>query len=461
MQRSYTSLSLWLDSLPGDITARPALADDLEVDLVIVGAGYTGIWTAYYLKQLQPTLSIAIAEAEVAGFGASGRNGGWCSSHLSGLDTWLDDETKRDDAIRLKRLMFDTVKQVGLVCEKENIDCHYERSGALEVAVLPVQLQRLQAEWRRLQELGFAEHEYRWLGQREVGELFNIDKALAGIHLEHCAAIHPARLARGLADHIESLGVQIFENSPVQSVEERSVRTAQGNVKADTVLLATEGYTANLKGHRYGHSLIPVHSMMVATEALNPEQLELIGFQKRCTFANYDRVTTYGQVTADNRIAFGCRGSYGFGSKIRHDFNPQDRDFELVRETLLRFFPALKGIRFTHAWGGAMGVSRSLHPAIHFDRDSGFGWAGGYFGSGVAATHLAGQTLAELVCNQNSERVDTPWVNPAYIQQGWEPEPLRWFGVHGTRRLMGVSDYFDYRGASFIGKALDALLPNL
>ena len=354
MQTNYNSLSFWLDSLPGEIIPRPALTNDIDVDVVIVGAGYTGMWTAYYLRQLQPALSIALLEARVAGFGASGRNGGWCSSHLSGLDNWMQDAKKRDGAIHLKRLMFDTVKQLGQVCEKENIDCHYERSGSLEVAVLPVQLQRLQAEWRRLEDLGFTEHDYHWLNHQEVGDLYNIDKALAGIHLEHCAAIHPARLARGLAAHLESLGVQIYEHSPVQSVEKQSVRTEQGHVKADKVLLATEGYTAKLEGHKYGRSLIPVHSMMVATEPLNPEQLAEIGFQKRCTFANYDRVTTYGQVTVDNRIAFGCRGSYGFGSKIRHDFDAGDKDFKLVQDTLLRLFPGLKGIRFSHAWGGVM-----------------------------------------------------------------------------------------------------------
>ncbi|NKB38401.1 MAG: hypothetical protein GKR93_14760 [Gammaproteobacteria bacterium] len=201
--------------------------------------------------------------------------------------------------------------------------------------------------------------------------------------------------------------------------------------------------------------------MMVATEVLSQQQLDTIGFNKRCTFANYDRVTTYGQITADRRIAFGCRGSYGFGSNIRQKFDKNDSDFRLVEETLLRFFPDLRGINFTHAWGGAMGVARSLHPAIHFDTKSRFGWAGGFFGSGVAATHLAGQTLADLVCGEDSERLTTPWVNPSYVNRKWEPEPLRWLGVYGSRRLMGVADYFDYHGAAFVGQALDHVLPNL
>ncbi len=461
MREDYRSISFWHDSIADTVKVRPSLTSDIQSEVVIVGAGYTGMWTAYYLKQLKPDLDITILEAEIAGFGASGRNGGWCSSHVVGLDKWLADKETKAGALHLKKLMFDTVKQIGLVTEKEGIDCHYERSGALEVAVLPIQLKCLQQEWRHLTSLGFAGEHYSWLDKNEVSTLFKIDKVLAGIHLQHCAALHPARLARGLADCLERLGVKIYEHSPVEKVDGQLVTTAAGKVQAETVLITTEGYTANLPGHKHGRSLIPVHSMMVATQVLSQQQLDAIGFQKRCTFTNYDRVTTYGQITSDKRIAFGCRGSYGFGSSIRHNFDKKGSDFRLVEDTLLRFFPDLKGIEFTHAWGGAMGVPRALHPAIHFDTNSRFGWAGGFFGSGVAATHLAGQTLADLVCGEDSERLATPWINPTYINRNWEPEPLRWLGVYGSRRLMGVADYCDYHGAPFVGQLLDRVLPNL
>ncbi|NKB38400.1 MAG: FAD-dependent oxidoreductase [Gammaproteobacteria bacterium] len=251
MRKDYHSVSFWHDSIADSVKLRPALTTDIQYEVVIIGAGYTGMWTAYYLKQINPDLDICILEAEIAGFGASGRNGGWCSSHLSGLDNWLANEKTRAGALHLKDLMFDTVKQIGLVTEKEGIDCHYERSGCLEVAVLPVHLKRLQNEWAHLNSLGLAGEHYNWLNEKEVRNLFNIDKALAGIHLQHCAAVHPARLARGLADCLESLGVKIYEHSPVEKIEGQLVTTAAGNAKGETVLITTEGYTANLTGHKH------------------------------------------------------------------------------------------------------------------------------------------------------------------------------------------------------------------
>ena len=435
---------------------------DIDADIVIVGAGYTGLWTAYYLKQIEPSLDIVVLEAEIAGFGASGRNGGWCTPHVSSIEQWLNEAVHRDGALRLKRLMIETVKEIGLVTQHESINCHYERSGALEIAVLPTQLNRLQAELKYQRDLGFGEEVYSWLDAKETGEVLKVDNALAAIRAHQCAVVHPARLARGLADCVEGLGVRIYEHSPVQDINANVLTTSQAKVSAATILLTTEGYTAGLSGS--GRRLIPIHSMMVATEPLSQQQVDEIGFRQRYTFTNSDRVTTYGQLTADRRIAFGCRGTYLFASGIQHKFEMADPEFRLVQDTLLRFFPSLQGIRFTHAWGGAMGVSRSLRPSINFNPDKRLGWAGGFFGNGVAATHLAGQTLADLVTGQESDRLDTPWVNPPHADRNWEPEPLRWLGVRSARTLMGAADRFDYRGGvfgPFIAKALDLLLPNL
>ena len=342
-------LSYWHDSLPEPVQARPMLDSDIDADIVIVGAGYTGLWTAYYLKQIDPSLDIAVLEAEIAGFGASGRNGGWCTPHVSSIDQWLNDPLQKAGALRLKRLMIDTVSEIGRLTQRESIDCHYERSGALEIAVLPTQLSQLQVELKYQRELGFGEDVYSWLDAKETGELLKVDKALATIRAHHCAVVHPARLARGLADCVEGLGVRIYEHSPVQDIKDLVLTTAQAKVKAETVLLTTEGYTGGLAGN--GRRLIPIHSMMVATEPLSQQQIDDIGFRQRYTFTNSDRVTTYGQLTADRRIAFGCRGTYLFASGIQHKFEMADPEFKLVQDTLLRFFPGLQGIRFTHAWG--------------------------------------------------------------------------------------------------------------
>jgi len=459
MEHEFRKLSYWHDSVPGSLKPRSSLASDIQADIAIVGAGYTGLWTAYYLKLIDPSLDIVILEAEIAGFGASGRNGGWCSAYLSGIDDWLEDPVRRDGAIRLQNLMFDTVLEVGRVTRKESIDCHFEQSGALEIAVIPAQLDRLRKELEHLQGLGFGEDDYRWLGRDELRDTLNVDQALAGIHMQHCAAIHPARLARGLADTVEGLGVSIYEKSPALEISCNVLATPGGKVKAGIVILATEGYSGTIAGRK--RRLIPVHSMMVATEPLNDQQLSAIGYNKRFCFGNLDRLVTYGQLTADRRIAYGCRGTYHYGSGIR-TFNFGDPEFKLVSKSLLQFFPDLEGIRFTHGWGGAMGVPRSLRPAVNFDPERRFGWAGGYFGNGVGATHLAGQTMADLVMGNDTERTQTPWVNPAARQKKWEPEPVRWLGVKSRAKLMHLADWAEHRGSRFapmISKTLDTLFP--
>jgi len=464
VDRDYRKLSYWHDSVPGSLSPRPQLDKDIEVDVAIAGAGYTGLWTAYYLKQLKPTLSIAIIESEIAGFGASGRNGGWCSAYLSGMDKSLGDPATADAAIRLQRLLFDTVKEVGRVTDRESVDCHFDQSGQVEAAILPAQLHRLHEEVDFMHRLGFGEQDFRYLTTQQLREHINIDGALGGMYMSHCAAIHPARLVRGLADVLESQGVNIFEQTAVIKLDQQGLVTATGRVKAGNTILATEGYTGSIKGLE--RKLIPVHSMMIATEPLSDLQLEQTGLHQRHTFNNLDHLTTYGQLTADRRIAFGCRGSYLFGSGVRSHFNPADPEFDLVWETLLKFFPALRGSRYTHAWGGAMGVSRTLHPSVCFNRERRFGWAGGYFGNGVGATNLAGRTMADLILERDTHRVHTPWVNPEHERELdkklWEIEPVRWLGINTRAQLMKLADRAERnnsRAATIINKTVETFFP--
>lgn len=451
--------SFWLDSTPGAQQPRAALTAGIEADVAIVGAGYTGLWTAYYLKKSNPSLNIAVLESQVAGFGASGRNGGWCSAYLSGIEHWLDNPGQRAGGILLQKQMFDTVAEIGRVASQESIDCDFDQSGALEIAVIPAQMKRLEQELEYVQALGFGESDYQSIGPKELQSMLGVEGALGAIHMKHCAAIQPARLARGLADVVEGLGVSLYEQSPVLQINDKTLVTAGGPIKADTIVLATEGYSGTIAGRQ--RRLVPIHSMMVVTEPLSDDQIAAIGFDQRYCFGNLDWLVTYGQLTADRRIAFGCRGTYHYGSRIR-TFDPNDPEFELVRQTLLRFFPSLEGISFTHAWGGCMGVSRSLRPSVNFDRDQRVGWAGGYFGNGVGASHLAGRTMAELVSGENTERTETPWVNPADADRRWEPEPLRWLGVKSRARLMHWADRAEHSRsptASLITGALDTLFP--
>ena len=178
LEPPYRNLSFWHDSLPGPMAARPALQGDIKADIAIVGAGYTGLWTAWYLRQAEPSLKVVVLEAETAGFGASGRNGGWCSAFLSGIDHWMEDPAHRDSAIGLQRLMFETVAEIGQVAREHSIDCHFEQSGALEIAVNPGQLERLRRELSWLRGLGFSEQDFRWLAAGEIARELPVDGAL-------------------------------------------------------------------------------------------------------------------------------------------------------------------------------------------------------------------------------------------------------------------------------------------
>ncbi len=463
-EQHYRDISFWHDSLPGSLSPRPGLENDIEVDIAIAGAGYTGLWTAYYLKKHKPTLSIAIIESEIAGFGASGRNGGWCASYMTGIEKAMARPGLADGAIRLQKQMFDTVKEVGRVAELESIDCHFDQSGHVEAAVLPAHLERIREHVDFMHGLGFNEDDYQLLSEHQLREHINIDGALGGMYMSHCAAIHPARLVRGLADLLEGMGVKIYEQTAVIRLDKQGLITTGGRVRAGTTVLATEGYTGSVKG--LGRKLIPIHSMMVATEPLSDLQLEQIGMRQRYVFNNPDHITTYGQLTADRRIAFGCRGSYLFGARVRPRFDPADPEFNLVWESLLKFFPTLSSSNFTHAWGGAMGVSRTLNPAVCFNKESRLGWAGGYFGNGVGACHLAGRTMADLILERDTDRLHTPWVNPEFERdlekKLWEIEPVRWLGIKSRTRLMQWADRAEYSNssaASLISKTLDTLFP--
>ncbi len=252
-----------------------------------------------------------------------------------------------------------------------------------------------------------------------------------------CAAIHPLRLARGLADAVVRLGVRIFEHTPVRSIGPGRLETSTGVVRADTVVRATEGYTADLPGeHR---RLVPIYSLIIATEPLGPDLWERIGLRRRETFTDHRHLIVYGQRTADDRIVFGGRGTpYHFGSRIRPAFDRDERVFRRLRDTLVDLLPVLSDTSFTHSWGGCLGVPRDWCASVGLDRGTGVAWAGGYVGDGVSTTNLAGRTLRDLILERDTELVRLPWVN--HRSPRWEPEPLRWLGVNAGLRAMAAAD---------------------
>lgn len=449
-----------MDSLPAPVTARPSLDGDAEVDVAIVGAGFTGLWTAYYLAAADPSLRIAVIEREVAGFGASGRNGGWCSGLFAVSPARLARTYGLDSMSAMQQAMSETVDEVGRVAISEGIDCHFRKGGSVSLVRSPAQEVRARADLEEARQLRIGEDDLTWLGPAEATGLIGATGTLGGLFTPHCAAIQPARLVRGLAEAVERRGVRIYEQSPVLEIASAGTGgiagpspagspgpshrlvTPSGTLRASVVIRATEGYTAQLPGaHR---DVLPIYSLMVATEPLDEATLDSIGGASGVTFSDGRHLIIYGQRTADGRLAFGGRGApYHFGSHIAERFDRHPAVHEALRRTLGELFPALAGVTISHRWGGPLGVHRDWHPSVRFDRRSGLGSAGGYVGDGVATTNLAGRTLADLVAGRESPLTKLCWVS--HRSPEWEPEPLRWLGVNSGLVVMGRADRVEAR----------------
>lgn len=440
--RDYSGYSMWLDTLPEPVSPRPALPGSTEVDVAIVGAGYTGLWTAYYLLRAQPGLRVAVIEKEVAGFGASGRNGGWCSGLFAASRTKIARHYGREAAIAMERALFETVDEVGRVLSDEGIDAHFVKGGTLTLVTSPSQQERVRGLIDDDRAWGFGEEDSRWLGPRELEERVHVAGALGARFTPHCARLHPARLVRGLAVKVEELGGMIYEQTPALDLVDGVVTTPHGDVQADVVVRATEGYTSMLPGMR--RRLLPLYSLMVTTEPLDDETWGEIGWDGCETLHDGRHLLIYAQRTADGRIAIGGRGApYHFGSRVS-DLNDRDPEvFRALKEVLGQLFPAARGAAITHEWGGCLGVPRDWFSSVGFDREQRLAWAGGYVGDGVSTANLAGRTLRDLILGSDGSLVRLPWVN--HRSRRWEPEPLRWVGVNLGLKALASADRVEER----------------
>lgn len=431
-------MSWWHATAADDWSPRPSLPADSSCDVAIVGAGLTGLWTAYYLIRADPRLRITILEAEVAGYGASGRNGGWCSALFP---TSLDKLARlpgasRDTALALAAAMRDSVDEVGRVLEAEGVDAHYRKGGTVVVARTPAQETRARMAVEDNRRWGLGEH-LHWLDADQARHRLGASRVRGATYTPDCARLHPARLVRGLARVVTAAGVTLHERTPVRAIDGHRVRTAHGTVTADIVVRATEGYTRTLSGER--RTIVPVYSLVIATEPLPAAAWDVIGLADGETFSDYRHLIIYGQRTADDRLVFGGRGApYHFGSRIRPAFDRIDRVHHHLRESLVELFSVLDGVRIEHAWGGPLGIPRDWCASVGLDRATGHAWAGGYVGDGVCTTNLAGRTLRDLILQESTELTGLPWVD--HRSRRWEPEPLRWLGANAGLRVVALAD---------------------
>jgi glycine/D-amino acid oxidase-like deaminating enzyme len=426
--QDYTQYSYWLASCGDDLTPREGLDGSRRADVAILGAGFTGLWTAYYLLQRDPSLQVAVIEKELAGFGASGRNGGWCSAGFPVSLGELERRWGRDAARQLHTAMMHTVDAVGSVAEIEHIACDYEKGGVLRLARGPHQLPLLQQAYRTYQQLGFGE-QYQLLSPEETSRRVHIAGVVGALYSPHCATIHPGKLVRGLARVVEKHGGTIYEQTAVTGYSPGPrpiLHTTGGDVRAEVVVLAGEAYLSQLK--QLSRQLIPLYSLIVLTEPLAAEQWQHIGWAGRECVSSSKYVIDYLSKTADGRILFGGRGApYHFGSRIKDAYDRHAPTHAMLREATREWFPVIRPEQFSHAWGGPLGVPRDWMPTMSYDRRTGIAMACGYTGQGVATANLSGRVLADLITDTRSELTSLPTVG--HQSPAWEPEPLRYLAI--------------------------------
>ncbi len=309
----------------------------------------------------------------MAGFGGSGRAGGWCSALFPAPHSLVARWSSRDAAIRLQRALDATVDEVQRVTAAEGIDCRFAKGGT--IAVVRSQVQEKRARKHVADERSWGFDDLSWLDADAARRRLAATDVRGATFTPNCAAIDPARLVRGLALAVERRGGVIYEGTRATSIEPGVVRTDLGDVRAERVIRATEAFTPLLPGMR--RTIAPVYSLMLATEPLPDHIWEQIGLRERETFTDYRRLIIYGQRTADGRIAFGGRGApYHYGSTVRPAHDRDDAVHADLRRTLVELFPVLRDAAVTHTWGGAVGVSFDWTASVGLDERTGVGLGG-------------------------------------------------------------------------------------
>lgn len=443
------SVSFWYKDL-GLPERRPSLNTTIAADVCIVGGGFTGLWTAYYLKVAKPDLKVVVLEREFAGFGASGRNGG----NLTGRFPWVRKtylkHSSPDRLLAMEKALNRTVFEVMEVAHREGIDADINRAGNLSVATTLAQQARQPAVVAELaRAIDDEALKPRLLNRDELMSRVRVHNGLSAVHSQNSARVQPAKLVRGLAAAAERRGVIIFEDTAAEAISKNFVQTAGGGVQADIIVRATEGYTSQLPGHE--KKLIPLNSAIIVTEPLPESLWRELGWQGLETLSETSYAYSYCQRTREGRITVGGRGvPYRFGSATDVNGQTQDQTISMLKADLRRLFPQVADARIDHAWCGVLGVPRDWCASVGFDKASGQAWGGGYVGGGIAASNLAGRTLRDLILGHDTELTSFPWIN--HTVKPWEPEPFRWLGINTIYSLYQIADHQERKGGAQTSK---------
>ena len=437
-------LSLWRDTNRRFHFPSPHV--DLDADVLIVGAGFSGLWTAVLLKRSDPSLNVVVVDAKQPGFGASGRNGGWCSALVPVEPEQIERKHSRDAAVALQQRMFRVVDEIGSFINENSIDCDWEKGGSLTVATNTAHSERLKADVERLRNYGFGPDDLDWIDGTQLAGRIKVSGALGATYTPHCAAVHPYRLLDGLVQCALDMDVRIFGDTRVHKIADGYVEARGENglvfATARNVVVATEAYTSRLRGHR--RDVVPLYSYVVATDPLPASVWAEIGWIDRETFADGRNMVTYAQRTGDGRIVFGGRGApYRFAGDIHSSHDTSRSVHDGIVETLHELFPATVGVRISHRWGGPLAVPRDWHPSVVRDPRNGSIWMGGYVGDGVAFSYLAAQVVTALVTGADDPVLALPILG--HRSRRWEPEPLRWIGINTGLLATRIADRLEAR----------------
>ncbi|QMW65388.1 FAD-dependent oxidoreductase [Mumia sp. ZJ1417] len=433
-------VSHWMHA--GDAPAfGPAALED-AYDLVVIGGGLTGLWTAYYAIARDPSARVLVLEAVEVGYGASGRNGGWLSPLLPGNRAVYARKSAQgaDGVVAFQHEMFGAIDEVLAVLERERVDADQVRGGQLTLAPTPAAMARVKATREAHLRYGYEPSQVVLLDADETRARVSSATAHGGMFYPDTARVDPAKLTRGLAEVLRRRGVTISEHTPAREVTAHRVRTDRGSVDAGRIAVCLEAYTSQLLG---GRQVIPVNSSMIVTDPLPASAWEQIGWDGRECLNDAAHTFIYAQRTADDRIAIGGRGTpYTYGSGTPGLGASDAKTTANLRRRLESMFP---GIDFpvAHAWRGVIGVTRDWCANVTHDAASGVGVVYGFAGHGVTATNLAARTLLDRLDGVDSALTRLPW-NEHRTRQ-WEPEPLRWIGVHGMYALFGLADRWEER----------------
>jgi glycine/D-amino acid oxidase-like deaminating enzyme len=427
----------WLQD-PARPAPLPALAGEEHCDLLVVGGGYCGLWTALLAKERDPGRDVVLIEARETGWAASGRNGGFCASSLThgfgnGLARWPDELAELED-LGMRNLdgIEDTVRRHG-------IDCDWERTGALDVATLPHQVGELRDYAEAARRFGVSTE---FLGTEEVRAEVDSPTYLAGVlDRQGTALLHPAKLAWGLRDACARLGVRIFERTPAARLGTRGasmvVTTGYGRVVARRVALATNAFPPLVR--RVRPFVIPVYDYAMVTEPLSKAQLDSVGWRNRYGMSDTANQFHYYRLTADNRILWGGYDAvYHYGSRLSGDLDQRPATFRKLAANFFKTFPQLEGLQFTHTWGGVIDTCSRFSAFYGTAAQGRVAYALGFTGLGVGSTRFAAQVILDRL-----DGLDTPRTRLAMVRTKpvpFPPEPMRWLGIELTRRSMARAD---------------------